>query len=345
MNKHLTTALSLLIISCISAEPHSCASPCSAITPPARPYPAECWGFYFNVDPLIWQAHVNGTGIAIKADQFNSKGKSQVQNLNFVWDWGVRLGLGLNTTHDAWDILLQWTRWKTNASKNTSATKDDALFPRIQHPNSNLNPAAQNIRSKWDMNYNILDLENGREFYVSNYLSLRPFAGLRSAWVDQDWDVRNSGLGAFGSELDNFHDVFQSNRFWGIGIRGGLNTQWGFCGGWSLFSNYSASLLYGYYSIKHLEKGDPGDPLPPFKANSFYHVGTSIIDMQLGLRFDWISCDCCYHIGFDLGWEHHWHPGQNQFLLFVDDTMEAKYVANQGDLGIQGFFLKARFDF
>ncbi len=324
---------------------------CCVINPPARPYPAECWGFYVTVDPLIWQAHVGGLPLATQTSGstnfFNNVGSSRVKNLKFDWDWGFRIGLGVNTTHDAWDVLLQWTYWNPDGRRNFRSSSDSTNFPHVGHPARTFNQTAGQVDGDWKMHYNVLDLENGREFYVSKFLSLRPHAGFRTLWIEQDYDVAYTELSPTTNPVlpTNRHDIDQNDRFWGLGIRGGIDTQWGVCWGWSLFSNYAGSLLYSYHKVHHREKGDPVDANTTLRVDDFHHVGSAIFDMQIGVRWDWLSCDCCYHLGLDLGWEHHWHPGQNQFLFFVDDGMDGKFVTNQGDLGIQGFFFRARFDF
>lgn len=316
-------------------------TPTYCYNPPARPYAPDCFGFYLNVDPVIWQARVNGTGIAVQTkgseDFFNGQGQSRVQNLNYDWDWGFRLGVGVNTNHDAWDVLLQWTHWSTDAKRDFSGSTN---FSHFGHPETLDGLSANAVNSKWRLQYDLLDLEAAREFWISPCVSMRPFGGLRTAWIDQkqfDVDLEDLSLPIYSR-----YSIQQSDRFWGIGIRSGLDMQWGFGYGFSLFNNFAGNLLYSFHSVKHKEKGD-GDLL--FDVENFFHIGSSIFDMQLGVRYDWISCDSCYHVGLDLGWELHWLPGQNQFLLFVDDEMPAKYVSNQGDLGIQGYFLKVRFDF
>src|SRR5260370_1006866 len=81
------------------------------VNPAARPFAPDCWGFYVKVEPLIWQAHVNGLPVVlvdysgtVPADESYSRYKT----ISFNWDWGVRVGLGFNSTHDAWDMLAQW---------------------------------------------------------------------------------------------------------------------------------------------------------------------------------------------------------------------------------------------
>jgi len=305
---------------------------CCYINPPARPFPAECWGLYVSVDPLIWQANANGLPTVIEtfdgSDLLHANGKSRVRNFSFDWDWGVRTGIGLNTLHDGWDVLLQWTHFRSDARRKVTADVNDTLVTTQGHP-AITSPLARESSSEYELHYDLLDLVNGRQFYVSKYLTLRPFAGFRSAWIKQE--MRFSYPETF---------VRKEDRTFGIGIRGGIDMQWEVCRDLSLFSNYAANLLYSYHSIESHQKGDER-----VQVGSFYHVGKAIHDMQIGIRYDWFSCDCCYHFGIDFGWELHFHPGQNQVLNFADEAMTGKFFANQGDLGIQGFYASVRFDF
>jgi hypothetical protein len=247
------------------------------------------------------------------------------------------LGLGVNTTHDAWDLLLQWTHWSTDASRDIAHNTN---FSHFGHPEELGGLSAERIESSWKLSYDLLDLECARPFWVSSCIALRPFGGLRAAWIDQrEFDIDLENL---SPPLFSHYRIQQSDRFFGIGIRSGLDIQWGVGWGFSFFNNFSANLLYSFHSVKHKEKGN--DELL-FNVEDFFHVGSAIYDMQIGLRYDWIAEGCCWHLGVDLGWELHLFPGQNQFLLFVDDAMPAKFVSNQGDLGVQGYFLKLRYDF
>jgi hypothetical protein len=138
------------------------------------------------------------------------------------------------------------------------------------------------------------------------------------------------------------------NNFWGIGLRFGLETQWGIGCGWSVFGDASASLLYGYFKITHTESDVLSDTTvnsPLFSASNFYHVDRFIADFIAGLRYDYMFCDERYHLGFQVGWEHHMFFGQNQFPKFIGVTSPGLFVANQGDLSLQGVSAQVRFDF
>lgn len=332
---------------------------CCVVNPPARPFNSDCWGLYVTVDPLLWQGHVNGLGLAIETNGGTALisptgvgGQARVQNLNFNWDWGFRAGLGFNSSHDAWDMLVQWTRWYSSAHKTVSVGENQALYQSRTHPLSVENGLSHSVKGKLDLALNMVDLENGRQFYVSRCLTLRPHAGLRSVWFKQTLDVdynsvAPSPFAPAGTTVLPQQELDASCRYWGIGIRGGVDIQWTICGSWSIFSNYASSLMYNYYATAHKEEAvnSSGGKTVILNVGDFYHTGTMINDMQIGLRYDWIACDECYHVGLDLGWELHYFPGQNEFINFTDDGAQGHFATNQGDFSTQGYFLKVRFDF
>jgi len=330
---------------------------CCTINPPARPYNPDCWGLYVNVDALIWQGHIDGYDPVIQTsnstqlqNNLGVDGTSRVKNLSFDWDWGVRLGLGFNSTHDAWDFLLQWTYWDSSASTSVTPGEGEALYPVLNHPFINVNGAYfGSSKTNLDYTLNMLDLENAREFYVSRCLTLRPFGGLRTAWFKQELDVKNTGLAPSGLENNGATQVNldATVRYWGIGIRAGLDMQWNWGCGFSFFTNAAHSLLYNYYSTKTKEQSvdASGNKVTILDVAGFFHTGSSITDLQTGIRWDWMACDDNYHLGLDIGWEHHMFPGQNRFLNFVDDGSEGKFVYQNGNFATQGYFIKVRFDF
>lgn len=327
---------------------------CCMVNPSARPFAKDCWGFYVSVDPLIWQGHLNGTGYAIQTADgpsfFNETGEAKVINPDFDWDWGFRLALGLNLAHDGWDSMLQWTRWTSSSSRSRSPCDNTRIYPTMGHPARTFgaNVATGNARNSLDIYLNMLDWETGREFYVSQYLTLRPHAGLRSAWLQfDDFDVSYSGLANNVLTPDPKREIEMEQKYWGLGIRMGLDLQWGFGCGFSAFSNWATSVLYSYMKADHQEKTVNLDGVKTQyqRTKDFYHFGSQITDMQIGLRWDWLSCDECYHFGIEAGWENHLFPSQNQFIRWADDGMDGKFFANQGDFATQGWFAKLRFDF
>lgn len=328
----------------------SSSSCCAMVNPPARPFSKDCWGFYIAVDPFIWQAHENGLPIAIETSApsfFNSSGENKVKNLSFDWNFGFRLAAGLNLDYDGWDTVLTWTRWHTRANKHFAAPQNSTLLPAQGTPASIFSATASSSKGHWKLHLNMLDWDLAREFYVSKHLTLRPYIGLRTAWIDQKFVTRFENLSLNPLVPGVTHKVKAKNEYWGIGPRGGIDTLWDIGCGWGLFGNYSAELLYGFFDTDMDEYSVDSSGISSIiqRTDDFYHVGRAITDMQIGIRYDWIACDECYHFGIEAGWEHHMFWGQNTNLYFVDSSMEGAVVVNNGDLTTQGYFVRLRFDF
>lgn len=326
------------------------ADDCIILNPAARPTQKCDLGAYTTIDPLFLKAQENGiefVTITQAGEAATLNGKSRAKTVNFEWDWGFRFGVGINLAHDGWDLFANWMRFKTDADRSVRARSDEMLLPVVAHPGTTNDfggAVANTSSSDWDLHLNEVDLALGRQFFVSKWLALKPHAGFRTAWIEQTDHVKFNGLSGV-----NFADgiVDLSSKYWGLGLRAGLDTQWGIDCGLSLIADFSAALLYGYFSTTHNETGifANGSNVALFSFNDFYHIGRVITDFLIGLRYDYLFYDDRYHVGIQAGWEHHMFFGQNQFIRFTDANAQASFFADQGDLTLHGFSARVRFDF
>lgn len=326
------------------------------INPNARPEVKNGANMFVTADLLVWQAHEDGLPIYIEQeDTLGRLSDASVGQLDWDWNVGCRVGLGYNTPHDGWDLYAVWLHFNTDADTSERADSDDALYPTMSHPGATLPGAPspigdgpfQKASAHWAMNLNQIDLELGREFYVSKWLTLRPHMGLRTAWVRQHIDLHynrlSNGFGGFSSGIDDALTL--RSNFWGLGLEAGLNTQWGLGGGWSLYGDAGCSLLYGFHSLDWEDElsfqveSDWGD------LDGSYRITRTVADLAMGIRFDTWSDDERVHFRIQAGWEHHVYFNQNQFFRFVDSSAIGNFVNNQGDLSLQGWTLAARLDF
>jgi hypothetical protein len=315
----------------------------------------------------------------------NTSGSGRFKKPHFEWDWGFKLAAGYNTPHDGWDIFLQWTRFHPESMhSSTSVPTFGAATPAssitgVVYPL--LLPASTGIQEgsnqgepfgpgyaasmHWKFRLDLLDLELGREFFVSKWLTLRPHAGLRSAWLHQRSKVTYSGLiDESGTSVTNEQiptiDVGLKNNFWGMGPRAGLDAQWGLGCGWSLYSELAASLLLGHFNIFEIQEpaidtttglGVTGSS-ETFQEK--YRAMRAAFDLAMGLRYQQLfACDR-FGLMVQLGWEQHLFINQNQLIrLATSHTVHPSTVngyaftpvTNQGDLGTQGVTLTVEFDF
>jgi len=327
------------------------------INPNGRPEVRDGADIFITGDALLWQAHEGGLGFAIESELAHLDtplDHSSVENPHFKYDWGFRLGAGYNLPHDGWDLYADWTHINMRSHHEEAGEEGEFLWPMWIHPAS---PFSLNVvgeaEARWKMHLNVIDLDMGREFFTSKWLTFRPHFGLRSAWIRQSYDVDYEGIytPAEGNlnpiKVGDEIKIDLNNKFWGIGPRFGLDTQWGLGTGFSLYGNASISLLYGFFSsyFHELDRRLNGIGVPYAATHNSFRQTTAVSDLQLGLRYDHMFSNDRFHFNIQAGWEHHMFFSQNQFVRFVDNIEKGNFVVNQGDLTTQGWTLSARFDF
>lgn len=312
------------------------------INPQGRPQVRDGYDVFLFGDLLVWNAHENGLNIGVKNKGSSSNlSNAKTKRVHGKWNPGFRAGIGYNTMHDGWDVKLTWLRYTDNGRKNSSSHSGQYIFPSLINPGEYTGPA-RSMSSKWNLGLNQLDLDLGREFFVSKWLTMRPHFGLRTDWVRQTLkaEYKNFPLVTNTTEAN----AKLKDHWWGLGLEGGLDTQWGLGYGWSIFGNLTGSILYGFHHIKDTTKSKPtGVEFVNLKDR--FRVSHPILDLEMGLRWDNMFSNDRFHLGLQIGWEHHIYFSQNQFPFFIDDVSIGNYVANQGDLTLQGWTFSARFDF
>lgn len=234
------------------------------------------------------------------------------------WDWGFRVGLGANTVWDGWDIYLAYTRFSNSAKDKVCADdcKCKFIIPVYTTPLSELLFGAVCCAgSKWKLQLDMLDLEIGREFYTSKYVTLRPFWGVRGARVNQRHNICYQGgvpsiLNLLGSALIDLAGAFLGfdfdfgmakqefelrNKFTGAGPRIGLNSTWGLGGGFRFLANAALNLLYGTMDTSV-------DSLTP------YVLKLQLEDLDIAPGIDCIEVDSC--AGLCASKCDKWHTGK-----------------------------------
>ncbi|NGX46194.1 MAG: hypothetical protein K940chlam2_01380 [Chlamydiae bacterium] len=280
-----------------------CVGP-DSVNPSVRPL--SCDGSWLvTLEGLYWNSHQDGMEFAIDNSVFVRKGDipavvfEQLNNLidaeylnpHAKWGFGFKAGLTYNSTHDGWDIGVTWTWYQGRASSHIEAETDDnhTLIPLWSaYQASNISILwARDIEAHWSMRLNLADVELGREFWVSKYLTLRPHVGIRFASIDQDYTLWHKG-GLWTLFLNN-GEVNMRNDFHGVGGRGGFNTIWKLGKGVSFFGNTALSLVYGRFNVKHDEWNTriraPQTKTRILEADDHFRATRAMTDLALGMQW------------------------------------------------------------
>jgi hypothetical protein len=333
------------------------------ITPSGRPRIKDgAWNLTGSI--FVWESHADG--LAVGYSNLNSTdgnpvqlNDATVQNLKFKWDFGFKVGLGYTFGHDGWGFEALWTHFHNHAHKHVDADDSTVLTPFFTAFNIEDNhPATLTVTSidaHWKLKMDYVDLDLGREFWVSRWLNLKPFLGLRVGSWKQHYDIDQTG-GNVTASLEN-DEIHMHSDFKAIGPHSGLNTFWSFGCGWGFYGNLGLSLLYGRMDSTYRE--DLESTTAPFGSTDTadfddrFRISRLATDLALGLQYERVAGDQQnYYFAVSLGWENHSFLNFNNFyrLQLIPTATEDQaglYVVQRmyGDLTMQGWTLSARFDF
>ncbi len=369
------------------------------ITPNAGPRVAHGADVFMEVDFIWWKAVQGGNEFLTSVSEIKEpkltvidpkKGASVPRNtftnVSENWSPGFKVALGLNIAHDGWDVLTRytWLRSKSNRTLDNHNYYDiyplpATGVPKVMKPDPS-DPAATvpgaigKVSSHWDLHFNVIDFEVGRNFYLSQFLTMRPFMGLKGTWQDQTLSIETM------LEKDNFFEVLYPDsktakvygpykiedvmKNGGIGVRTGFNMSWKMTKNWSLYTDLAWTTMFTQYSKLYRKDllADPkkelvkdGNDLTVLDMDEagdkkFYAL-RNLTELEIGMRWETWMSDDNYYLAFQAGWEQQvWNNWGKGFLTSYYrgyDEMLRPHQLTQGskDLGFHGLNLKLRFDF
>ena len=229
---------------------------------PARVDTKGKWDLNINVSFLYRYAVEKGLEIA----DFTSRRippdgsliiNEQIIKMDYDYHPAFKIGAGLGSTFDDWDINFYYTRYHSTDSKSEATDPDLAWITDYQY----LQPvwvmifllAPTEIRGhyakgQWKLKTDILDFELGRCAYAGKKISIHPYICLRSGRIDQKY--YNEFIGTSTSGLEYTIKANNKSDSWIIGPRGGFDTNWCLGKGFSLIGNASGTIFYQKFTTK-----------------------------------------------------------------------------------------------
>jgi len=230
------------------------------ITPPVGSCAEKGYGVYFIGEPLFWRFAEEGLEYAITGS-FNllSQGitsyrlvlnNGKTHEPDFDWDLGFRLGLGYNFSYDGWDLYSSYTRFHDKVKDSIKKDGDPNVIDYLVSGGTGeyispfwvaqlfAPPGLMNYaKARWNLKIDLIDLNLGRNFFISRFLTLKPYIGLKNGWIGQKYYLNfiKYYYPTDPSQIEREINIKMKNDFWGIGGNFGLNTSWILGRGVSLF--------------------------------------------------------------------------------------------------------------
>jgi hypothetical protein len=291
---------------------------------------------YLTGEWLYWRTREGGLEYAVEraSDSPGVYTDAVSKKLTFDWHSGFRVGLGVHLPHDGWDIYVNYTDFRPDQSNHASGSVFPLLVYQGQFPIDNVTDA----HAHWEVDFQTLDVEVGRSYYIGKSFILRPNIGVRGAWIDQHsrFSYRGGDISA-GSE----YTVHGKNDFKGAGIRAGLNSNWYFGQGISFNGDLFASLVAGHFDLSQHQKQNGVEVID---LDSDLNLISPNVQLFLGISWDRNFYQDKCHFGITFGFETQYWWRQNQLEHFTDSSAPI-YVRPDEDLAFYGLNLKARLDF
>lgn len=311
------------------------------VTPSAGPRVIHGYGLFITGDYIYWTARQDNMQYASTGyanNNVSSPRSGSTANMNYRFQTGFKAGLGFSFSHDYWDTCFNYTWYQSN--RNSGSIKGD--------PGAGLTPTFtpylpltadsyyDGANAKWRLHFNSIDWELGRNFYISKFLSLRPFIGLKGTWQSQKFNTQYTGF--IVDDAFNYLRNMKSS-FMGIGIRTGCNMGWHIAGTWSVFGDIAASSVWGQFKSSRSDSSTVADTsLNPVSASNQIHSATPVLELAIGIRKDQWFLNNRLHVGVQAGWEEQIWLDQNQFASNLG-------TSSDGNLVLQGLTVRLRFDF
>ena len=292
---------------------------------PKAGFQAPAGHFYLTAEYLLWRTRQEGMEFAT------------AKRVNFEFDSGFRVGLGVHSPCDGWDVYVNYTNFNPTQSNNAHGS----FYPLFlyQGPNATKISSVSNAHAHWKMGFQNLDVEIGRAYYIAKTLTFRPFIGLKGAWIDQHANIHYQG-GVIPAG-QTFRTHFK-NDFKGAGPLIGIESNWLLGAGFSFFGNLAAALVVGHFDNEQQQHQLNGAEV--VHLDTAFNLVSPTVQMIAGLAWDRnFNRDQC-HFGLSAGFETQYWWSQNQIEQFTDDDLPIN-VRVQGGLAFYGLTLRARFDF
>ncbi len=314
------------------------------ITPIASPCVEDWVDPFVTADFIWWRVQEDGLEYAFTGAGTGLANPTQgkLHHPGFKYDPGFKVGIGGKFRHDGWDVNVQYT-WLHNRATDsvTSAAGATTVQSNILVPAGGdlITGFFSSASSTWKNKFNVLDAELGRNFWISKWLTLRPYTGLKFSWNRQRFNAAYNGI-ALGNEVipagiltgDDLTSQMKIKQF-GVGLRSGLDTAWYMWKDWSIFGEFAATGMLNYFdSTRKDTNATTGIVLNNIQKISTHRV-TAIFEWALGVRFETTWSDDDYMFMLQAGWEQQVWLNQNQFVFFPNSA------AN--DLNFEGCVIKA----
>ncbi len=316
------------------------------------------------VDVLLWKTQAGGTEYAYSVNHLQPLGssfplKGKISQMTFDWSFGFKVGAGKQNLIRDSDLFLTYTYYKTSASDGYHKELPSGFFGLTGF----LDPA-MTAKSDYQLNYQNIDIEIGRSYYVSRLVLVKSNIGLKLSRISQKqisqygFDVQSEDLVSFSSSLKD------RNLFLGVGPEATFYSRWYLGREVSLYNKMGAALLYGYFQVKDQYSANEKKllnqqivtSLSQINLNGASHRFSPFAEMLVGISWNrsYLKDKVVLMVSVSYETLYFWREAQKLVAEGAITTINSINATNSSrvlferqaeDLGFSGISLKIEIDF
>ena len=287
-------------------------------------------GFSGVAEYLLMRPRRGLFDFAIRDPNQNLVPEGSLRSLNYELRSGIRAGISYRVPESEWDFQVAYTYFRSNASATESAPAGGTLYATLTRPG--LNDEVLTATASGKLAYNVYDAVIGRRFTLDERASVRAFAGLAWATINQDFNADYNGLDA------NQGRVTTQSNFNGFGPLVGMEGQFAVTEHWHLYARGVGGLLTGTVKNPIAETNNAG--LTTY-ANLSYDTRKVVPLASLALAGGWHSGRVTARAGYEIT---NWFGLIDQPRL-TGELSEGKVVTRSADLSLEGLFVHVGLSF
>jgi len=312
------------------------------------------WNFYVDGSYIYWLAGEEGLTLAYSrilsgASVFNIDVTTIDQP--FQYQSGFKAGLGVAGDNGTLDAKYTWIRQKTSVSSDAPAHNIPGTTDIWDSPwfvDTFL--FGSDLDSEWTLQMDLVDLTVGRPYYQGPFITVAPFVGLRGAFIRQYLHLHETSVLVPGHVTET--TVQHSNNLshsWGIGPRSGLTASCLCMGGFRVFGNIAASLLFTQYTKLAIDDDLVSSDFRAFSrkeeaAITNLNVLRPALETGLGIGWGFYTPSQNFHFDIEASYDFSFYWNQNMMRYLVDSIHE-QVAPSANNLYLQGLTVTAGFTF
>jgi hypothetical protein len=306
---------------------------------------------YLSGEFLYWTAYEDGLYYADKINQQDQSNPTihKIIEPTYPWKPAFSLGLGTYLKYDQWNLEANWTYFHTRTINKVKALSPSA-GSLLQ---TNLIPVAaeqqlsvyNDLTSDWELNFNTIDFDLSRSYYLSSRCAITPGGGVKAAWINQDMHYHGSSDPSGGNSAQAVNAIVENN-FMGVGPKVFGELSWYFVRSFKIMGRLGGSLLYGKFKTKRMDT--------TLSVTNTFDLG--LLDDTMKIRpmaqallgFAWespLGRNKQYFLEFAITYEAQIWFRQLAARRLLALSIDQRFVTAIGDLGINGFGFKAQLGF